>query len=379
MSHSVADSQTTRTQAARDLVMALTKAMRNVSFYDREHPAVMRSLTAAGTVADAIVATDREFTIKFVDGEIVVDDRPLFDATSSTGNLVGACRRRGIDTLTLRQGLRAEELAHVVSLLTMDPSEIELLGGPAAVLERQGIRHITAERLREIAEGQTERAGQIQGLDLLLRPREMYVESLDVVRGAMAQARRGVPLDLEPTDQTDAPAVAALVAFEHHMQANLSGYPKVRRARDLNMYSLMASIADVYDALTTERPYRPPLPPERALRIMHDMPVGSFELRLLSTFSEILGKHPPGTMMRLDSGDLAVVSRPNPNDPERPFVRILRQVDGGHALDPAEVDLSQRDEKTQAHLLAVTEILNPQAEDIDVEELLRDLPQTESY
>lgn len=483
MTQMTADHPSARKQAARDIVMALTKAMRNISFYHRDHPAVVQSLAAASSVADALVASEREFTIKFVDGEIVVDDRPLFEIGSSTGNLVGACRRRGIDSLTLRQGLRAEELAHVIGLLTMEPQEIELLGGPAAVLERQGVRHITVERLRHIAGEQMEASSNTGGPVAPVRARETYVESLDVVRGAMAQARRGAPIDLKPADQAaatlveailrqssamlgmvavknydeytfthmlhitilclslgtalgldraelkdlgvaallhdlgkvyvpleylrkpgrltpqelaaiqrhpvdgaiilagqpEAPPVAALVAFEHHMQANLSGYPKPRRARDLNMYSLMASIADVYDALTTERPYRPPLPPARALRVMNEMPAGTFDSRLLSAFGGLLGKHPPGTMVRLDNGEIAVVSRPNPDDPARPFVRILRRTEEGHTLDQNEIDLSKRDENTQAHLLAISEVLDPRAHDIDVEELLRSLPQTEAY
>lgn len=50
------------------------------------------------------------------------------------------------------------------------------------------------------------------------------------------------------------PESAPVVAYEHHMHTDHSGYPKLRRPRPLHMYSLMASIADVYDALTTTRP-----------------------------------------------------------------------------------------------------------------------------
>ena len=67
--------------------------------------------------------------------------------------------------------------------------------------------------------------------------------------------------------EPELPETAPVVAFEHHMRYDLSGYPRTQWPRALNVYSLMGCIADIYDALTTVRPYRPPLPPVRALEL----------------------------------------------------------------------------------------------------------------
>ena len=154
-------------------------------------------------------------------------------------------------------------------------------------------------------------------LDILRKPvqlgeDEFAVMSRHPLDGAVALAR-------EP----ELPPVAAVVALEHHMHLDHSGYPQMRRPRPLNMYSLMASIADVYDALTTMRPYRPQLPPHQAVAVMREQFVGRLEPRLLARFLEVLGPYPWGTVVRVDERRLAVVTRPNAAARENPFARVI--------------------------------------------------------
>jgi HD superfamily phosphohydrolase YqeK len=90
--------------------------------------------------------------------------------------------------------------------------------------------------------------------------------------------------------QPDIPAAAALVAFQHHLRYDRTGYPKLRWPHSSNTYSLIVGIADAYEALTSERPYRRALAPEEALRVMLATPPGQFEPRLLLLFAEMLGR-----------------------------------------------------------------------------------------
>ena len=89
---------------------------------------------------------------------------------------------------------------------------------------------------------------------------------------------------------------------------------------------------DVYDALTTMRPYRPALPPQTAVQVMREQLATRLEPRLLARFLEMLGPYPWGTLLLLGGHRLAVVTRPNPIAPDNPLTRII-DPSGGRVLD----------------------------------------------
>ena len=137
-----------------------------------------------------------------------------------------------------------------------------------------------------------------------------------------------------------------------------------RCRRPLNMYSLMTSIADVYDAVTTMRPYRAPLPPHTAISVMREEYAGRLEPRLLERFIAMLAP-PWGTLLQLTDDRLAVVTRPNPEAPDNPLTRTI-DVEGGIPVVSQE----------ETPLLAVTggrngvSIVDPVAIGLDLTALL---------
>jgi HD-GYP domain-containing protein (c-di-GMP phosphodiesterase class II) len=90
--------------------------------------------------------------------------------------------------------------------------------------------------------------------------------------------------------QPGVPTAAALVAFQHHLRHDQTGYPTLRWPQSPNAYSLVVGIADAYEALTSERPYRRTRGPEEALTLMLGTPPGQFEPRMLDVFAEMLSK-----------------------------------------------------------------------------------------
>jgi len=100
--------------------------------------------------------------------------------------------------------------------------------------------------------------------------------------------------------------LAVAVAFSHHRNLDGSGYPTAARAGRLSTATLIVKIADVYEALTAARPYKPRMSPTRAYRIMMDMD-GHFEPSLLRRFIEINGFYPVGSRVRLTTGETALV------------------------------------------------------------------------
>jgi HD-GYP domain-containing protein (c-di-GMP phosphodiesterase class II) len=165
--------------------------------------------------------------------------------------------------------------------------------------------------------------------------------------------------------QDSAPSVAPLVAFEHHLHCDFSGYPVISRPRALNFYSLMVGLADVYDAMTTDRPYRAAMTPQQALEAMYQQ-AGHFEPRLLDAFAAMLGEYPVGSLLRLSDGRLAVVTHPHASHVSRPLVRIVEREEGVARLADDETDLSALDPSGRGFLLNVDSPADPESEGIDV-------------
>lgn len=142
------------------------------------------------------------------------------------------------------------------------------------------------------------------------------------------------------SEHEELPILAPVVAFEHHLRYDLSGYPKTQGHSDMSPFSMIVAISDVYDALTTERPYRQPMRPEQALETMiQEQEEGQFEPRLVRWFADLLGAYPPGSFVELTSGEAGVVCRANPDDASRPCVRLLFDADGEPIDPPADIDL----------------------------------------
>jgi HD-GYP domain-containing protein (c-di-GMP phosphodiesterase class II) len=138
------------------------------------------------------------------------------------------------------------------------------------------------------------------------------------------------------------PKRMAAAAFEHHMGLDGSGYPSLGRPWKPSVSARIVAIADTYDAMTSGRVYqREPLAPAVALRKMLAMRQ-FFGPVLLKLFVNCIGIYPVGSLLLLDSNELAVVTRPAPEGvpPERPPVRLITDARGS-AWDGPEVNLAE--------------------------------------
>jgi len=154
------------------------------------------------------------------------------------------------------------------------------------------------------------------------------------------------------------PILASVVAFEHHLKQDLSGYPESLGPRKLNLCTMLVTIADVYDALRTNRPYRGGLASERVRSIMAERESGAFDRRLLKRFVTLVGLFPAGNLVRLNTGEIAVVTREHPGDPFRPQVKILVDARGDRLETPEVVNTWERDERGE-YPWAVVEAVDP--------------------
>ncbi len=160
------------------------------------------------------------------------------------------------------------------------------------------------------------------------------------------------------------PALAPVVAFEHHLRQDLSGYPENIGHRDLNLCTQIVSIADVYDALRSNRIYREGLPSQRVRAIMTEKDSTAFNTKLLRRFINLMGLFPVGTLVRLNTDEVAVVTHEHPSDPFRPQVKVLLDRLGAPIETPSLINTWEPDGRGDFKY-AVVEAVDPEAVNVD--------------
>jgi putative nucleotidyltransferase with HDIG domain len=122
--------------------------------------------------------------------------------------------------------------------------------------------------------------------------------------------------------------LAMVVAFEHHANFNLSGYPRIAVKPAPHLLTRIISVADFFDAATAStRPSRPMLPAEAVTFILRRAGT-TFDPVVAHAFARVVGRYPVGSLVELSSGELAVVVRPADRDAERPGVTIVTDATG---------------------------------------------------
>jgi HD-GYP domain-containing protein (c-di-GMP phosphodiesterase class II) len=158
------------------------------------------------------------------------------------------------------------------------------------------------------------------------------------------------------------PYRSILVAHEHHMKTDLSGYPKSIRPRTLGIFSRIVSVADGFDAATTRRSYQTvPIEPDQVLREMWQNPKRGYDSVLVKALINLIGIYPVGTCVILDTLEVGIVAAPNPDGGQlnRPLVRIAVNVDGGTVPPPGDlVNLAEQDD-SGAYRRSIVKVTNP--------------------
>ncbi|MFQ5839596.1 MAG: HD-GYP domain-containing protein [Candidatus Methylomirabilales bacterium] len=197
------------------------------------------------------------------------------------------------------------------------------------------------------------------------KPRDLTEEEWQLVRshpdeGVKILGQMGVTAE-----------IALRVTREHHVRFDRKGYPRLAAGEEPHPYSMLVTTADCYDAMTTVRAYQQAFEPSRAIARMQTLAGTVFDPKLLERFIEMLGIYPPGSLVRLDTGELALVTRPGSDDTSRPWVRILQNADGQVPQDPTEVSLLEMDPAAGGYTRSILVAVDPAAYGIDVARLLQ--------
>jgi HD-GYP domain-containing protein (c-di-GMP phosphodiesterase class II) len=148
----------------------------------------------------------------------------------------------------------------------------------------------------------------------------------------------------ELRDYGEVPFQSMVVAYEHHLKTDGTGYPRSLRPRNASIFSKIVSVAAAFDAATNERAYSTARPADEVLReLWEDRSLG-YDPVIVKALINLLGIYPVGTCVILDSYELAIVHAANSDVSfvHRPVVRLLCDA-AGVWLHPTElVDLGAR-------------------------------------
>lgn len=137
------------------------------------------------------------------------------------------------------------------------------------------------------------------------------------------------------------PLPSAHCAYQHHERINGSGYPRGLVGNNIHKYSKIVAIADVYDAIVSERVYKKPKLPHEALELLFTGVNQDFDKEMVEAFKKNIAIYPIGTGVKLSSGEFGVVVNVNNVFPARPIIRILENSKGNKLEKPYEVDMSK--------------------------------------
>lgn len=119
-------------------------------------------------------------------------------------------------------------------------------------------------------------------------------------------------------------SAAQLIILQHHERFDGLGYPNKLKGSEINYLSRIVSIADVYDALTSDRPYKRAFCPNDAVEYIMCNAGTLFDFDIVNVFSKIIVPYPNGTLVKLSNGDTAIVEATIPYYPLRPIVKVIK-------------------------------------------------------
>jgi HD-GYP domain-containing protein (c-di-GMP phosphodiesterase class II) len=161
------------------------------------------------------------------------------------------------------------------------------------------------------------------------------------------------------------PPLSPVVAFEHHLRIDGSGYPDGVSRPTLNLATMLCGIADVYDAMRSQRKYQQAFPSERILTVLQRNDGSQFDQHLVRRFVQLIGIYPVGNLVRLNTDEVAVVLRVHAPDPFRPKVRVLFAPDGSRLEIPRDINLWEAADGATTAASTVTAPLDPADYKID--------------
>lgn len=172
-------------------------------------------------------------------------------------------------------------------------------------------------------------------IEILDKPGKLTNEEFTIVKNHPSE---GYKMLLEGSGVS---AISLDVCLHHHEKVNGSGYPDNLADEQISLYAKMGAVCDVYDAITSNRPYKNGWEPAESLRKMAEWSKGHFDQRIFQAFVRSVGIYPTGSLVRLESGRLAVVLEQCDKSLLTPIVKVFFSIKSNCRIVPEITDLSR--------------------------------------
>ena len=152
--------------------------------------------------------------------------------------------------------------------------------------------------------------------------------------------RKHVALGLEMVRTTPGLNADVIAMLQHHHERNDgSGYPKGLAGANIPVFGRIAGLVDCFDAMTTKRPYAPARSAYDAIRELNSLSGTLFQKELVEQFVQAVGMFPTGSLVELNTGEIAVVTAQNRVQRLRPALRLLSNADKTPLAARKDLDL----------------------------------------
>lgn len=180
---------------------------------------------------------------------------------------------------------------------------------------------------------------------ILEKPGKLTPEEFDVIKSHTEKGfdylRNNFDISIE----------GCMGALQHHENYDGSGYPTGLKRDKISIYGRIIAITDVYDALTSRRPFREMMYPVKAMEYLDQKAGTLFDPDILRTFQQVVPHYPTGVCVELDSGVRGIVVRNYAGAPDRPCVRLLNNNLEQHCY----LDLNKDERYRENHITRIIE------------------------
>jgi len=268
---------------------------------------------------------------------------------------------RNPDALVLLSNLRDHDeyaVAHSINVCTLCLAFGRYLGLPARELTELGMGGL----LHDV--GEIRVSTNIMRKQGLLTKEEALLMQTHTTHGADILR-----------NSTAIPPSAISIALAHHERSNGQGYPKGLFEKDIDYYSRIVGMIDVYDSVTSSHTYRHCISSTEALKNMYNWRDNLFDASLIESFIQCLGIYPVGSVVELGNGEVGIVISVSLDQRLQPKLMLVRNSNKKAYMPPKIINLAQHTAIEYSSKYEINKVLEPDAYGIDLKSyLLRELP-----
>jgi len=171
-------------------------------------------------------------------------------------------------------------------------------------------------------------------MDIINKPGRLTEDEFNIVKAHPALGHKAL------LDGNGVGPVVLDVCLHHHEKMDGTGYPKGLKSDQISLMARMGAVCDVYDAITSNRPYKAGWDPAESVKKMAEWTKGHFDEKVFQAFVRSIGIYPTGSVVRLASGRLGVVMEQTEKSLLSPRVKVFFSTQSGMRMSPEEIDLS---------------------------------------